>query len=320
MRILITFDVEIWCDSWQTLDADFASSFERYVFGRSARGEFALPKTLEILNRHGLRGVFFVEPLFATRFGVEHLARIVELLRDAGQEIQLHLHPEWTDEAQVPLLPGAFGKRQFMHLYSGEEQRVLIEHGLRLMREAGVDGINAFRSGGFACNAETLEAVAANGLAFDSSINPTFAVSQPGRVNDARAHAAEPFRFGALGLYPMSVFEDGFGRTRHAQIGACSARELTQAMTDAAEAGWPSFVLLSHNFEMLVPGTVEPDTVVVSRFEAVCRFLANHRDTLTTAGFADVPAPGPPQGLRSPRCGPIGTARRFVEQALRRFH
>ena len=65
MNVLLTFDVEIWCNSWHTLDTDFPASFERYVFGRSGRGEYALPKTLEILDEHGLQGVFFVEPLFA---------------------------------------------------------------------------------------------------------------------------------------------------------------------------------------------------------------------------------------------------------------
>ena len=320
VRVLITFDVEVWCNSWHTLDADFPASFERYVFGRSRHGAYALPKTLEILDRHGLRGVFFVEPLFASRFGVEPLARIVELVRDAGQEVQLHLHPEWTDEARVPLLPGVTGKRQFMHLYGADEQRALVAHGLRLMREAGVHDINAFRSGGFACNADTLRAVAANGLAFDSSINPTFEVSQPGPVHDPQAAQGEPFAFDGLTLVPMSVFRDGRGRLRHAQIGACSARELTDAMTDAARQGWSSFVLLSHNFEMLVPDKADPDGVVVRRFEAVCRFLAGQRGTLPTAGFHDLPPPPSPRGLAMPRAGQLGTAIRYAEQAWRRLH
>ena len=69
MNVYITFDVEVWCNSWRDLDARFPASFERYYFGRSDAGDYALPKTLEILNRHGLLGVFFVEPLFSARFG-----------------------------------------------------------------------------------------------------------------------------------------------------------------------------------------------------------------------------------------------------------
>jgi hypothetical protein len=54
------------------------------MYGRSPAGDYALPKTLEILDRNGLKGVFFVEPLFAARFGVEHLATIVDLIRAGG--------------------------------------------------------------------------------------------------------------------------------------------------------------------------------------------------------------------------------------------
>lgn len=70
---------------------------------RSSRGNYALPKTLEILDGHGLAGVFFVEPMFAGRFGIEYLATIIEMIRGGNNDIQLHLHPEWTDEIR-PLL------------------------------------------------------------------------------------------------------------------------------------------------------------------------------------------------------------------------
>lgn len=320
MNVLLTFDVEVWCNSWQTLETDFPASFERYVFGRSRHGEYALPKVLETLNRHKLKGVFFVEPLFATRFGTEHLARIVDLIRDAGQEVQLHLHPEWTDEAREPLLPNVTHKRQHLSYYSADEQHTLIAHGLRLMQEVGAGPINAFRSGSFACNDDTFPAVAANGLAFDSSINPTLDVSQPDKVRDARAGYCEPFTFEGLGLYPMSVFRDGFGRTRHAQLGACSARELCEAMQGAERGGWEAFVLLSHNFELMIPDQSEPDNIVVKRFARLCRFLAENRDAMPTAGFHDLSPPAAPRGLSPPRAGLVATTIRYAEQALRRLH
>lgn len=85
MNVFLTFDIEVWCNGWDDLDGSFPGSFERYVYGHSADGDYALPQTLAILNKHGLKGVFFVEPLFATRFGAEHLATIVRLIRGAGK-------------------------------------------------------------------------------------------------------------------------------------------------------------------------------------------------------------------------------------------
>jgi hypothetical protein len=324
LKVLFTFDVEVWCDSWQTLDEDFPRAFERYVFGRSPQGEFGLPRALETLDRHGLRGVFFVEPLFATRFGHEPLARIVGLLRDAGQEVQLHLHPEWADEARPPLLPHMQGKRQYLHYYSAEEQRALLGHGLRMMREVGVHGLLAFRAGSFACSADTPDAVAAHGLAFDSSVNPVATVSQPGKALDARAGIGEPFVHHAadgaqVGMIPMTVFRDGVGRLRHAQVGACSARELQEAMTDAAEIGWETFVLLSHNFELLVPGQLRPDRIVVDRFEQVCAFLAREKDALPTTGFDGLALPRAPRRLPVPAVSRRATATRYAAQLMRRL-
>ena len=73
MNVYLTFDIEVWCNGWSHLDDNFPGSFERYVYGASRTEGYALPKTLQILQRHGLHGVFFVEPLFSARFGSQHL-------------------------------------------------------------------------------------------------------------------------------------------------------------------------------------------------------------------------------------------------------
>ncbi|ANB02220.1 hypothetical protein [Ectothiorhodospira sp. BSL-9] len=319
MNILLTFDIEIWCNGWESLDADFPDAFSRYVYGRSAAGHYALPKTLEILNRHGLIGVFFVEPLFAGRFGVERLAEITGLISEAGHEVQLHLHPEWTDEIRPRLIPDSDRKRQHLSYYTREEQRALMAHGLRLMREAGIEGINAFRAGNFACNADTFWALQDNGITFDSSLNATRAVSAPD-LQDDHPHYS-PFRRCDLSLYPMTIFVDGLGRPRHAQIGACSAQELTEAMNDAQAHGWENFVILSHNFELLKSGRSVPDMVVVRRFERLCGFLSENADRFPTIGFQDLTsfsgyhASTPP----IPRVGIFPTIIRHGEQLLRRL-
>jgi len=318
MNILLTFDVEIWCDSWHTLDADFPRAFERYVYGRSRHGSFALPKTLEILARHELKGVFFVEPLFASRFGHEHLATIVRLLRSAGQEIQLHLHPEWVDESRTPLLPGVRGKRQHLFSYTRDEQQALIAQGLRMLEDAGATHVNAFRAGSFACNADTFAAVRANGLPFDSSLNTTSPLSAAD-LADGERHD-QPHAIDGVDVYPMSVFRDGFGRMRHAQLGACSFPELRDAIIDAERKGWREFVFLSHNFELLRQNDVRPDPVVVARFESLARFLADHRGLYPTIGFHDLrPRMGDgAASLATPRIGPLPTTLRYCEQFARR--
>lgn len=93
-QVFFSVDVEVWCGGWGHLDSRFPSAFRQYVYGPTARGDFGLPFQLRLLSDHGLKGVFFVEPLFAGRFGEDPLREIVELIRASGHEVQLHLHTE----------------------------------------------------------------------------------------------------------------------------------------------------------------------------------------------------------------------------------
>ncbi len=318
MKVYLTFDIEIWCNSWEELDARFPHSFQRYIHGRSSSGNYALPKTLEILDGHGLTGVFFVEPMFAGRFGIEHLAIIVEMIRAGNHDIQLHLHPEWTDEIRPLLFPGAARKRQHLSYYTLEEQYALLNYGRKLLATAGCDQITAFRAGSFACNADTYRALRQCGIAVDSSLNAVYPHSGTGLRDTLDFH--QPQQFEGVSILPMTVFRDGLGKLRPAQVGACSFAEMRDALETAAGNGTGHFVILSHNFEMLRQGRSEPDGIVVRRFKALCAFLAAERDrfevsTLSPAPKIDIE----PQQRSLARTSISSTLLRHGEQLARRL-
>lgn len=314
MKVHLTFDVEIWCNSWQDLDARFPSAFDRYVYGRSSRGDYALPKTLEILGRHGLQGVFFIEPLFSARFGDRYLRELVGLIDQAGQDVQLHLHPEWTDEIRPRLIPNADTKRQHLSAYTLDEQLALIRWGRQALERALGRPVSAFRAGSFAANADTFRALALAGLYVDSSLNDSYSVSGPDVQRPPGAPSA--IQVGEILCYPVTRFLDGLGMPRPAQINGCSFAELRDALEAAERDGLHHFVIVSHNFEMLKPGRCEPDMVVVARFEHLCAWLAAeaHR-------FQVEPLPARPAGRAGglPRVGRLSTLLRLSEQAWRRW-
>lgn len=316
MKIFLTFDIEIWCNGWDSLDERFPMAFDRYIYGRSKVGEYALPKTLEIMQRHGLKGVFFVEPLFAARFGVEYLAKIVNLIKGAGQEIQLHLHPEWTNEIRPAIFPDKPYKRQHLIHYSRDEQVDLVARGLQLLRDAGVKEINAFRAGSFAANGDTLDALKACGLGIDASLNMCYSIS--GADVRTEGDFYFPRMRNGLQLIPMSVFRDGFGRLRHAQVGACSTKEFIQAIEASHEHNHPCFTILSHNFEMLRVGSVERDSIVAGRFEALCQFLGRNSKFLPTEGFSAALCINAPGFHELVSVGRRATIERYIGQLLRR--
>lgn len=315
MKVHVTFDVETWCDGWADLDGRFPAAFERYTYGRSAAGDYALPKTLEIMQRHGIRGVFFVEPLFSARFGAEYLRTVVRLIADAGQDVQLHLHPEWTDEIRPPILADVSRKRQHMVHYSEDEQATLIGVGRRLLEAALGAPVQAFRAGSFAANRDTYRALARNGFALDSSLNPAYDYSG-GTVGDVHAFGSERLIEGVL-CVPVTVYADGLGRNRPAQLNGSSLGELKAALVDAHARGVQHFVIVSHNFEMLKPGRSDPDWFVVRRFEGLCRFLSEHRDRFDTGPL--VPIAAPLAAETRPRAPLHATATRLAEQIVRRF-
>ncbi len=316
LNVLLTFDVEIWCSGWDDIDGRFPQAFRRYIHGASQAGNYALPKTLEILNAHGLKGVFFVEPLFAAHFGPEPLAEIVGLIRDAGQEVQLHLHPEWQDESRVPIIENHAAKRQHLFMYDVDEQTALIGHGLRLLNEAGVGEISAFRAGSFACNEDTFTALKRNGIRHDSSLNITMGHSGTGLPAEARRTGSH-WIDGTLEL-PLSVSRGRQGSLRHMQIGACSYEEMVQSIQSAHASGWRYFNVLSHNFEMLVPGTSLPDWVVVKRFTRLCEFLGKHQEKYPTTGFGNGEMTDESPGLALPSTTFSANLKRNAEQGYRR--
>ena len=319
MNVFLTFDIEVWCNGWNDLDRVFPASFERYVYGRSQHGEYALPQTLAILNQHGLKGVFFVEPLFARRFGTRHLETIVQLIRSSGHEIQLHLHPEWTDEATEPIIENCATKRQHLSYYTLDEQSALIACGRNLLESAGSGPISAFRSGSFAANRDTFEALKRNAIWRDSSLNSCFDVSAPEVLQGRPRNVA--FMVEGVATYPVTILKDGFGKDRPAQVGACSFGEMRDALVSAQHAHASDFVVVSHNFEMLRPGSSEPDWIVVNRFKRLCAFLAAHPQQFNVSGFNGalpaVPATSP--STAAPRASLASTSNRYLEQIRRRL-
>jgi hypothetical protein len=316
LDVFFTVDVEVWCDGWDGLDRKFPDSFRRYVYGPTPKGDYALPFKLQLLQDHGLKGVFFVEPLFATRFGMDPLREIIELIAPGDQEIQLHLHSEWVDEAPAPLFPENRTKRQFMRDFSREEQVVLIRAGLQLLLEGGAGRANAFRAGSFGFNRDTLFALASNEIPFDSSYNAAMTGSSsgvaPGRV------LVEPLFDAGVYEYPLTVFDDGTQKLRPVQLTACSWREMEQLLWQALESGRRSFVMLSHNFELMTPAKTRPDPIVVKRFRQLCAFLDRNRDCFRTTGFRELTGESvsvQPPPLISSRWN---TAGRYLEQLARR--
>ncbi|HEY1145752.1 MAG TPA: polysaccharide deacetylase, partial [Allosphingosinicella sp.] len=275
-RVLLTVDTELTSRHYRG-GASWHENFER-SYDPAGVG---IPYQLRVLAEHKLKACFFVDPMPALLYGIEPVRRMVEPILEAGQEVQLHLHPFWRGKAAgLPLV------YELNHC-GLDEQRELIETARRLLIEAGALAPIAFRAGGYAANADTLAALAALGIRYDSSHNgshhpwPSALPLDPDLI--------DPIMFQGVIEIPVTHIRKRGGGLRHLQICAVSAREMEAALRHAERRDHSLVTIVSHSFELATRDGLRPNKVIGRRVERLCAVLADRRAVMPTTNFASLP-------------------------------
>jgi len=275
-HVLLTVDTEL---LWRHHAAGLGweQNFERSY---DAAG-VGVPYQLEQLSRHGLKAIFFVDPMPALVFGIEPIRRMVEPILAAGQDVQLHLHSVWADVAAGRAQP-----RFELTAFSADEQRDLIARARELLVEAGAPEPTAFRAGGFAANADTLDALSALGFAWDSSHNGSCHPWLSALPLDAKLIA--PAEAHGVTELPIAQIGARGGALRHLQLCAVSSWEMEAALLHARIHLHPVATLVSHSFELATRDGRRRNGTVCDRFDRLCAFLTEQRLVLPTAHIGDL--------------------------------
>nr|WP_294810593.1 polysaccharide deacetylase [uncultured Sphingomonas sp.] len=279
-RVFLTVDTELmWRHHVAGLDA-------ATIVRRSLEpAEVGVGWQLAQLAAHGLKACFFVDPMPALVYGLEPIKRVVGSILEAGQEVQLHLHPNWTG-AHAGDRGATYGPFELID-YSLAEQVELISGAADMLAAAGAPDPIAFRSGSYSASDDTLAALAQLEFVYDSSHNgsehpwPSAIGLEPRRI-------APVLHRGVIEV-PVTLIEDQKGHLRHFQICALSAAEMKAALDHAVREDHAAVTVVSHGFELANRAGTRANAVHVRRFEALCRMLAERRGALETAHFADRP-------------------------------
>jgi hypothetical protein len=113
-----------------------------------------------ILREHGVAGTFFLNVYEHRRWGERAMRDIARGLQAAGQDVALHTHPQWAYDSG----------RAEMYEYSGEEQRTIIQDGIRQLAAWTGQPVVAHRAGDYSADERTLVELDRNGLVIDSSL------------------------------------------------------------------------------------------------------------------------------------------------------
>lgn len=323
MYVYYTVDTEFWPRDPQHPDfSQVEEDFQRDVWGRTRDGEYGLGYQMDALEAEGLKGVFFIETLHALKFGVRYLREMVQAVQRRGHEAALHIHPEWLRWLDEHPLEGL--NSQVLQRFSPSQQQWIVTRAARLLRECGVTRIASFRAGNYGADRHTLRALAAEGVAVDSSYNIAFLGPQCGIDTDAPM--TSPQRMEGVIEVPITFIRDYPGHYRPMQITAASFGEMRAALEHAEERGFPSFVFVSHGFELIrrrteARGGAHGDSIVRRRFDELIKYLGRNKDRYHVATFADTDSARLLTGMadQSPVKGSTWrTSGRIVEQLLRR--
>ncbi|MBU6395478.1 MAG: polysaccharide deacetylase family protein [Sphingomonadales bacterium] len=283
VQLYITIDTEYAAGfPWRD---DRRENFARSIAGQVADGEAGIFYQMDVMDRHGIKAVFFVDPLPALVWGVEAIADIVGPIVARGHDVQLHAHTEWLAIAgsQNPL-----GRSTGVHMreFTFEQQCLILEYARDVLIAAGAPQPVAFRAGNYGADDNTLRALAALGIAYDSSHTPGIAAS------DCRISLGPedrtPVAIHGVTEVPVSCIAAPRGGRRHFQLTALSDGEIRAALRHARQQPGAPMTLVSHSFELLSRDRSRRNAFLVRRFERLCAWLGREPG-VSSATYADNP-------------------------------
>jgi peptidoglycan/xylan/chitin deacetylase (PgdA/CDA1 family) len=310
--LLITVDTEL-SSSLHQRGVSLDDNISRSIWARAQGQAYGIGWQMDLLDRHGLKGVFFLDPLPALVHGADFLKPIVGAIVSRGHEVQMHVHTEWLAWASKSPVGGRLGRN--IGDFSLDDQVVLLGQAKHWLESSGAPAITAFRAGNFGASDDTLRALAILGITWDSSVNSGY-LGRECRISADKAQIGAAWQHGVAEL-PVSGIIDRPGGFRPAQICAMSAAEMRAGLRHAVREGHDAFVVVTHSFEMLSRDRQRPNRAVIARFEALCR-EATRLPAVRGAGFNDLPsdlADRPARALTRAAPSQLRTGLRIAQQA-----
>lgn len=136
---------------------------QRLIWGKHGNASAGIREMCRIGDEVGARHVFFVDVCGAYAYG-DQVAEVVRWLDQAGQDVQLHVHPEYLPEA-FWVEHGFDYRPRFMNQYGLPKAEFTLRHFGKFISDITNKPLVAFRAGSFRWNAATLRALRSTGIA-----------------------------------------------------------------------------------------------------------------------------------------------------------
>ena len=261
---------------------------DRHVFCRKGDEELGIPLLVRLLQRYGLRGTFFIETLATRCLGERDTRSIFDFLGNAGQDVQLHVHPIFRfytelqkaqEAGKTYMLPE---RPDLIGFFDEAVQMELLNEAVKYFTDFSGSSPKVFRAGCYAGSNRMMRCLRQMSITVDSSFNPCYhEVSFAGEV-------MQPNQVEALeGVWeiPITVarsrIPEGYGGFKFADCTALCFSEI-RAMLDACAAkGQKHFVMVFHSFSAVKSRDdtyteLRPNRIVIRRLDRTFRYLAEN--------------------------------------------
>jgi hypothetical protein len=305
--VFITFDVE--CSMGGAWDDPALKPVSplRAIWGEYGDQRLGIPLIADILDRHGLRATFFLEPFMEEQGHPGHGERICQFLLDRGHDVQLHVHP--THKQYGMAQQGKpFPATDDMADLEPDLQRALLAEGAERIRAWTGRWPTAFRVGNMGASEETLRQLAEVGIFLDSSYTFAYAGGQ------CHFSPQDPYNgskwYGKVLELALSGFRQapvpGVYPAKPLDLVGISFEECRDAVQCICRAGADAVVIL-HSFSLIKVRNLQyeggrPNRIITRRFRRFCEWLARTPD-MPAYTFSDV-AKAVADGAYQARCVP----------------
>ena len=253
---------------------------DHLIWGRYDGGEYGIQRICQILNEYGIKGNFLIDFAACLLYGDKVVREVAEFLLSQGQEVHVHLHPEWVVRKWMLSSKAWSGGPVGMEMLDEALNNSLLEFAAFKYRSlVGQDPL-MFRAGGYRFNAATVNA--AHKLGFKACSN--FNSSRHAAVwhsDESEILNNEPFRWqNGLIEVPVDLSPEPLSHDWEKYQGSFD-RVLSRKTVK-------TFNLTLHSWTLLTRGTGEHFTGFAPAHEIRLREICEHlKENTHPTGYAE---------------------------------
>jgi peptidoglycan/xylan/chitin deacetylase (PgdA/CDA1 family) len=233
---------------------------------------------VRLLQEKGYPAIFFLSVYEYKKYGERAILNIAKWLDESGQDVQLHTHPPWAYDKN----------RKMMYQYSLEGQSTIIKEGKELLQKWTGNPVVAHRAGSYGADKNTLDALIANGILYDTSL---FFDHSNSKINSLGLKKNVLSMYGPLYEFPVTVYKknefppllenmfEGISRIRKYDVNWFADEvEAEKVLEKAINLRMDFVILFLHSFSFIKEynrrGEKTADMEAINKFNGILDFLS----------------------------------------------